>query len=440
MTTYGPYVFAAENDADCQAFTFTSTDGQTTAGVIDSAGTAAKFCHDTDGTNSTNIGPQWGEDGNVSTPEGYLYTETSTPGATGDEYTMTFNTTLDASAEQWQFNFYSCQKGDDCDSTCEVQINESGGGWTTVATFGGSGDPAKLLTADDTAWTSRSVDLSNGGVNVDSSTQVRILITSAGATIWHGDYGIDTVEIVGTELIAREQEGYRFRENDGSETTATWAQDQDTPHTIAFELLGDEYPVDNYSSDQTLDNTLDGVYQSLTGQGESLSSVILLIEKVGTPAGDMGLEIFAHTGVYGTSSEPTGTAIATAVSINADNELDPHYHVVMFMFDGTVDLADGTNYVWRLNYTTGTATDYINVAVDNTTPTHGGNFGTYNGITYTPVSGTDAIFRVVEGNVQSRLRMLTDMVGDAPVEAATIFYREVGDPDSEFTAVLPINT
>lgn len=234
MTTHGPFTFDSENDSDCQAFTFTSTNGgsgQSSAGVISSAGTAAEFCHDTNGGNSTNIGPQFGQGGD---PDGYLYTECSSPGANGDEYTMTFDTTLDASAEQWQFNFYTCQKGDDCDSTCEVQINESGGGWTTVTggSFGGSGDPAKLNTADTTVWTSRSVDLSEGGANTDSSTQVRILITSAGATTWHGDYGIDTVEIVGTPLGSRDQEGYRWRDDDGSESGASWLQNQDTNHQM----------------------------------------------------------------------------------------------------------------------------------------------------------------------------------------------------------------
>lgn len=442
MTTHGPFTFDASNDADCQAFTFTSTNGgagQTTTGVISTAGTAAEFCHDTNGGNSANVGPDQGQGG---VGDGYLYSECSNPGAANDEYTMTFDTVLDASAEQWQFNFYTCQRGPaigDNQSTCVVQINESGGGWATVTggSFGGSGQD----TTDGTAWTSHSVDLSNGGVNNNSSTQVRILITTVAATVWHGDYGIDTVEIIGTVLLDREQEGYRFRDDDGNETIATWAQTQDTPHTIiATGLVGDEYTVDNYSADQTIDNNLDAVYQSFVGNGEHLSSITLLIEKVGVPAGDMTMEVYAHTGTYGTSSEPTGAAIATAVAINTDNELDLHYHIVMFLFDETVTLTNGVNYVWQLNYTTGTATDYINLAIDNTTPTHGGNFGTYNGVTYTSVSGTDAIFRVVEGNVRTRLRMLTDLTGDAPAESATLFYKETGDPDSEFTAVLPINT
>lgn len=195
MTTYGPYSFDAEDDSDCQAFLWTSSQGQTVANTLDPAGTTAKFCHDTDGGNSVNVGPDYGQGGN---PDGYAYSECSSPGASGDTYMCEFNTTLDASAEQWQFNFYTCQRGPaigNNQSTCVVQINESGGGWTTVASFGGSGDDTTT-----TVWVSRSVDLSQSGANTDSSTRVRILITTQAATAWHGDYGIDTIEIVGTLL------------------------------------------------------------------------------------------------------------------------------------------------------------------------------------------------------------------------------------------------
>jgi hypothetical protein len=200
MTTHGTFTFDAENDADCQAFTFTSDNNgndQTSAGVISSANTAAEFCWDEDGGNSGSVGPDSGQGGD---PDGYLYTECSSPGASGDLYTMTFDTVLNASVEQWQFNFYSMQRGpsqDDNQSTFEVQINESSGGWFTVTGwyFGGNGVDVLAST-----WVSRSVDLSDSGANVDSSTEVRILITNVAATAWHGDIGIDTLTIIGTTL------------------------------------------------------------------------------------------------------------------------------------------------------------------------------------------------------------------------------------------------
>lgn len=197
MTTHGPFTFDTQVGADADAWTFVSDNG---ANGLNGANTARAWSHDVDNTVSTNVGPDHGQGGN---PDGYVHPEASSPNAFGDTYHMTFNTVLDASAEQWQFNFYTNQRGDNNNATCEVQINESGGGWTTVATFGGSGDPNKVATGGAHVWASRSVDLSQGGANTDSSTQVRILITMpASGTAWHNDYGIDTIEIVGTTLQA----------------------------------------------------------------------------------------------------------------------------------------------------------------------------------------------------------------------------------------------
>lgn len=211
MTTYGTYTFDAEDDTDCQAFLWNSSQGQTVADTLDPAGTVAKFCHDTNGGNSSNVGPDSGQGGS---PDGYAYSECSSPGANGDTYTMEFDTTLDASAEQWQFNFYTCQRGPaigNNQSTCDVQINESGGGWSTVTggDLGGAGDDTTTST-----WVSRSIDMSESGANTDASTRIRLLITTQGPTnAWHADYGIDTVTIVGTPLATYELGGTTYDKN-----------------------------------------------------------------------------------------------------------------------------------------------------------------------------------------------------------------------------------
>jgi hypothetical protein len=128
---------------------------------------------------------------------------------------MIFDTNLDASAEQWQFNFYSMQRGPvigNNQSLFDVQINEDGGGWVTVTggDFGGVGED----TTSGTDWVSRSVDLSDSGANVDANTQVRILIETQGPTnAWHGDIGIDTVTIVGTPTTEYLIDGVTYDKN-----------------------------------------------------------------------------------------------------------------------------------------------------------------------------------------------------------------------------------
>lgn len=232
MTTYGPYTFDAEDDADCQAFLWNSSQVQTVANTLDPPGTPAKFCHDTNGGNSTNTGPDQGQGG---VGDGYAYTECSNPGGNGDTYTVEFNTTLDASAEQWQFNFYTLQRGNDSigenQTTCEVQINEDSGGWVTVEDVGGVGEDQ----VGGTVWQSRSVDLSESGANIDSSTRVRLLITTQTTTqVYYGDYGVDTFTFVGTPSADIEQEGYRFYD-DGTESGSVARQLQDTVDTIQRE-------------------------------------------------------------------------------------------------------------------------------------------------------------------------------------------------------------
>lgn len=224
MTTHGPFGFATATTDGSDEFLWTNTQpgppSQDADTLPATTGNLQWWWNDDD-TGSTGVGPESGQEGD---PEGYVHPETSDTG-TGfnDTYDMEFDTTLDASAEQWQFNFYTSQRGDDNDMLCEVQINESGGGWNTVAngTFGGSGDPTKEATnTTPSLWTSRSVDLSESGANTDSSTRVRILLTMpAAGTTWHNDYGIDTIEIVGTPLLEREQDSFRVYE-DGTESGA----------------------------------------------------------------------------------------------------------------------------------------------------------------------------------------------------------------------------
>ena len=232
MTTHGPFSFPNATTGDVDRFIYNGP-VQTDATLPASAGTTRNICHDTNGGNSSNVGPDHGQGGD---PEGYLYTEMSSPGASGDDFYIEFDTALDASAEQWQFNFYTIQRGPaigNNQSTCVVQINESGGGWTTIAAgqFGGSGDD----TIDGSAWDSRSVDLSESGANVDSSTLVRIYIEAQAATAWHGDYGIDTIEIVGTPLAEVEQDNFRFEDDDGTESGSTFLENQNVDLTRGIE-------------------------------------------------------------------------------------------------------------------------------------------------------------------------------------------------------------
>jgi len=196
--THGTFTFDADNDSDEDAWTWTSSAG---SGLF-AANTERYWSHEVDETASSGVGPQSGQGCTPACSDGYVYTEMSSPGAFDDLFDMEFNTNLDASTHSWEITFYHNQRGDDHDATVQVEINENGGGWTSVGSqFGGSGDPAKVNRWGNDVWTLRTVDLSNSGANTDANTDVRILITMpSSGTEWHNDAGIDTVTITGTPI------------------------------------------------------------------------------------------------------------------------------------------------------------------------------------------------------------------------------------------------
>lgn len=162
-------------------------------------------------------------------------------------------------------------------------------------------------------------------------------------------------------------------------------------------ITADSYSETNQSGNNALAGSSIEYGQSITGDGGVLSNVRFYLRKVGTPAGNMTVKLYAHSGTFGTSSVPTGAALATSVAIPAD-DLTTSYALTQFQFTDQYPLAGLTNYVIALAYT-GTATDYVFVGTDTTTPTHAGNFSSYNGTTWTANAAIDACFYVSTGGI-----------------------------------------
>lgn len=221
MTTYGPFGFASATTDGSDDFLYTADNGNQTNDTLPATTGNQQLWWNTGDTTSTDVGPTGGQE-----TDGYLHIESSdTDTGFDDEYYIEFDTTLNCALEQFQFNFYTNQRGADNNVTCQIQINENAGGWVDVGSqFGGSGDADKVTTGGTQIWSSRSVDLSGGGVNVDASTRVRIklVLPSVGGVSWHNDYGIDTIEIVGTLLAAKDQEAFRFADDDDDEDAGTF--------------------------------------------------------------------------------------------------------------------------------------------------------------------------------------------------------------------------
>ncbi|MEM6998195.1 MAG: hypothetical protein AAF413_04795, partial [Patescibacteria group bacterium] len=186
ISQLGPYTFDADNDADEAAWTFVSDNG---GNGLNATGTNRAWSHATLDTPSVDIGPTSGQGGS---PDGYIYTEMTNPGALGDTFHITNNTTIDASVSSWTVDFYWNQRGDDNTAIVEVQTNEAGAGWVTRGTYATGGPD--VATAGAQVWNFESLDLS--GVISNASTQIRFLVTAgAVGTSWHNDFGLDTITI-----------------------------------------------------------------------------------------------------------------------------------------------------------------------------------------------------------------------------------------------------
>lgn len=159
---------------------------------------------------------------------------------------------------------------------------------------------------------------------------------------------------------------------------------------------------DTRNTDQALGNgTITGIGESFVGNGAALANVVFTLSKSGSPTGNLTAKVYAHSGTYGTSSVPTGTALAASAILDVSTlTTTPTATTIFFSLQNqNITLTNSTNYVVTLEYSAGNASNYVNVGIDNSSPTWGGNFSTYNGTSWTAVSGTDAIFKVRTGGI-----------------------------------------
>jgi hypothetical protein len=137
-----------------------------------------------------------------------------------------------------------------------------------------------------------------------------------------------------------------------------------------------------------------GAGQSFTADGKILSACRFHLKKTGSPTGNAVCKIYAHSGTLGSSSIPTGAALATSSTLDVST-LTTSYVLTEFKFTGTsnvITLTNATNYVLAIEYSGGSVGNTLDVGTDTSAPTAPGNFSTYNGSSWTAVSGTDACF------------------------------------------------
>jgi hypothetical protein len=139
----------------------------------------------------------------------------------------------------------------------------------------------------------------------------------------------------------------------------------------------DSYSESNQDDLYGLNNSENGVEvgQSFEASGNFiLSSVQFYLKKTGTPTGNAYAIIYAHTGTYGTSSLPTGSALATSDAFDPDS-VGGTFGLAEFTFSGAeqISLISGTKYVVIIQHNNGTISDGLDVGTDSSSPSYGGN-------------------------------------------------------------------
>ena len=153
--------------------------------------------------------------------------------------------------------------------------------------------------------------------------------------------------------------------------------------------LLDSYGEGNQSTYWNLASDASG---SMGGQAFTLAaddqivSVKFWVKKSAGGSGTYTVELYAATGTVGTDATPTGSVLAT-VSQNI-SALTTEYALVEYTFSTPYDATAGDYWVGVKN-NNNAATGIVIMGVDNTSPTHGGNGGYYDGSWHT---GGDVCF------------------------------------------------
>lgn len=200
-------------------------------------------------------------------------------------------------------------------------------------------------------------------------------------------------------------------------------RDIDTATPVGTANLS-SYSESNQDSLQNIgDGTTSGVAQSFTTPAATATTnnrgcfarAIFYLKKVGSPTGNIVAKLYAHSGVMGTSSVPTGAALATSNNVDVST-LTGTLALTNFAFPATwYQFAANTSYVIALEYSGGNGSNYVQVGYDSSAAGHAGNKSTYNGSVWAAQATHDCCFYAQRFSFN-----MSTQAASARVNAATI--------------------
>jgi hypothetical protein len=100
------------------------------------------------------------------------------------------------------------------------------------------------------------------------------------------------------------------------------------------------------------------------GNGQTLEKAVFLLQKIGSPVGNLKAALYAITGTYGTNATPTGAAIETSTAVAMADVSAAALTQYTFTFAGMTTLTSGTYYfivIYADSATTLNTSNYIRV-------------------------------------------------------------------------------
>lgn len=221
--------------------------------------------------------------------------------------------------------------------------------------------------------------------------------SSNGILLWNSNINIKNCQFIADSTYAIEMPSAGTFTYDG----LTFSGNTTDINNTSTATLDDNYSETNQDSSTTLNSGgVVAVGQSFTGNGGQVSRAKFYLKKTGSPTGNATAKIYTHSGTFGTSSIPTGTALATSDNFDVST-LTTSFALTGLKFTGsnTITLTNTTKYVVSIEYSGGDASNNIQVGYDGSSPTHGGNYSSETGTTWTAQSGRDTCFYVYTGGI-----------------------------------------
>lgn len=256
--------------------------------------------------------------------------------------------------------------------------------YSLTGTYGTSATPDTLLATSDTV-VANGINYSIPGdytvFTFSGAEQIQLLPGQYYMTVESStnDYGFltnapnDQSDAVGDSAYldgaswVRDTPGFAFGVFGTVQTLETIVSN--TGGTSTFTLGYGQYNAASQSFYSTRDVTLD--------------SCVFELQKVLAPEGNAVAKIYAHTGVFGTSSKPTGTALATSGTLDVTTFTTSMANYTFVFYDeNRITLTKDTYYVVTFEYTNSTADNYVRIRLKTSGSTGIGNEATRNGVNW----------------------------------------------------------